>query len=109
MQGRLGKIALRHWLQRHCPEAQAFAKKKGFSVPVGDWIRRRGAAVGELVAAAPGIVEVCRPEAVRELFKRPTRKTGIAAWSLLFYALWHAIHIEGREPVNDTFEFLATN
>ena len=32
---------------------------------------------------------------------------GFAAWHLLFYALWHRRHVEGRRPEGDVFEALA--
>ena len=102
----LGKVVLRHWLDRHCPAAKAFARKRGFSVPVADWIRPRGADIGRLVAASPAIAEVCRPEAVRSLFRSGSRQAGLAAWSLLFYAIWHAIHVEARPVHGDAFAFL---
>jgi asparagine synthase (glutamine-hydrolysing) len=31
----------------------------------------------------------------------------MAAWMLLFYALWHRIHVEGCLPEGDVFEVLA--
>jgi asparagine synthase (glutamine-hydrolysing) len=31
----------------------------------------------------------------------------MAAWVLLFYALWHRSHIERRRPEGDVFEVLA--
>src|SRR6185437_5865463 len=44
----LGKWLLRRWLAEHVPAAEPFARKRGFSVPVGKWIARRGAQLGEL-------------------------------------------------------------
>ena len=32
---------------------------------------------------------------------------GFVAWHLLFYALWHRRHIEGRPAEGDVFEALA--
>ena len=46
----LGKWILRKWLEGAAPAAQAFAKKKGFTVPVGEWIAAEGARIGPLVA-----------------------------------------------------------
>jgi asparagine synthase (glutamine-hydrolysing) len=38
VRGRHGKWILRKWLERHCPAAEPGARKKGFTVPVADWI-----------------------------------------------------------------------
>jgi len=104
----LGKWVLRRWLQNRLSVADALARKKGFTVPVGEWIQRRGATIGPLVARQPGIREICRPEMVERLFTHANGKhAGFAAWTLLFYALWHRRHIEGRRPDGDVMATLA--
>ena len=35
-------------------------------------------------------------------------QSGFAAWSLLFYALWHREHIQRRAPERDVFQTLST-
>ncbi|MGH7033349.1 MAG: asparagine synthase (glutamine-hydrolyzing), partial [Stellaceae bacterium] len=39
----LGKYLLRRWLGRHVRAVEPMARKRGFTVPVGEWIARRGA------------------------------------------------------------------
>ncbi len=104
---RHGKWLLRQWLAKHRPEARPFSRKKGFTVPVGEWLHRRGAALGPLVAAEPGVAEICRPDAVKVLFRSADRHHGFAAWTLMFYALWHRRHMLGLAPEGDVFETLA--
>lgn len=104
---RTGKWLLREWIARHLPEAQPFSRKRGFTVPVGQWIARRGKLLGELVAAEPGIAQICRPDAVRSLFAAGSDQGGLASWVLLFYALWHRHHILGLDPAGDVLETLA--
>lgn len=104
----VGKYSLRKWLQRHLPAARPFAPKQGFDVPVADWIAGRGAALGELVARAPIVAELARPELVRRLFARAGEKRmGAACWRLLFLALWHHRHGLGGAVDGDVFEILA--
>jgi asparagine synthase (glutamine-hydrolysing) len=103
-----GKWLLRRWLAEHVPTAEPFARKRGFTVPVGEWIARRGAQLGALVAAQPGVREICLPSAVEKLFREAHGKhEGFAAWTLLFYALWHRHHIQGLPPEPDVFAALA--
>lgn len=103
-----GKWLLRRWLEKNLPEADPFSPKRGFTVPVGEWIARRGAALGPLVAFQPGVAEVCRPGAVERLFRATGKREGFAAWTLLFYALWHRHHIErAGSAEGDIFEALA--
>jgi asparagine synthase (glutamine-hydrolysing) len=104
----LGKWALRRWLAAHLPAAQPLARKRGFTVPVTRWIARRAKAVGPLVAAAPAIAEICDPDAVKRAFATADqRRAGRAAWTLLFYALWHRRHIERVPLPPDTLAALA--
>lgn len=103
----LGKAVLRHWLSTAMPAARPFSKKRGFTVPVGEWIATQGARIGDLVAAQDSIQAVCKPDAVRDLFAVPIGRPGKAAWTLLFYALWHKIHIEGVAPDGDVFDVLS--
>ena len=104
----LGKWLLRRWLDRHLPEAQPFAPKRGFTVPVGEWIRRQGPRLAPLVAAQPGVAEIAEPDKVAALFRSPAPGgQSMASWVLLFYALWHRRHILGLPPDGDVFETLA--
>jgi asparagine synthase (glutamine-hydrolysing) len=96
VRGRMGKWLLRQWLAQHCPAAEPFAKKKGFTVPVAAWIAPRSADLGPRIAASPGIAAVCDVDAVRAVFS--DERHAPSRWPLLFYALWYAIHIEGAGP-----------
>jgi asparagine synthase (glutamine-hydrolysing) len=104
----LGKWILRRWLEKHCPAARPFARKQGFTVPIGAWIAGVGSRLGPLVAAQPGVAEIAEPTRVAALFRSAAgRHQDAAAWHLLFYALWHRTHILGLAPAGDVFETLA--
>jgi asparagine synthase (glutamine-hydrolysing) len=104
---RMGKWLLRQWLAEKLPVSRPFERKRGFTVPVGEWIQRRAAALGPLVAAQPAIREICVPGAVEKLFLAAGGKhEGFAAWTLLFYALWHRHHIQLLPGGPDVFTTL---
>ncbi|MDO9708201.1 asparagine synthase (glutamine-hydrolyzing) [Paracraurococcus lichenis] len=109
VQGHTGKWLLRQWLARHLPAAEPFKPKQGFTVPVGAWIEHVGDRLGPLVAAQPGVAEIARPDRVAALFRHAggEKHRGFAAWHLLFYALWHRRHVEGRRAEGDVFEVLS--
>jgi len=107
IQNGLGKNILREWLAEKVPAAQPFSKKRGFTVPVGEWIARHGVRLGKLVAAQESVRAFCKPGAVESLFRAAHKKrAGFAAWTLLFYALWHRHHIESHVLPPDVFEAL---
>jgi asparagine synthase (glutamine-hydrolysing) len=103
----MGKWLLRKWLADRLPIANPFGKKRGFTVPIGPWIEKKGNQLGPLVARQPGIAEACDPDAVIRLFSAHGKHAAFAAWSLLFYALWHQVHIAGRKPDGDALAVLA--
>jgi asparagine synthase (glutamine-hydrolysing) len=103
-----GKWLLRRWLSDRLPDLQPFARKRGFTVPVGTWLAQRGAEIGPLVARSPAVQEICRPDAVERLFAATLNKRTVrAAWNLLFYALWYRRHIERTLLPPDTIAALA--
>ncbi len=105
--GGRGKWLLRKWLARHLPAADPFAPKQGFTVPVGAWIAGQGARLGPLVAAQSGVAAIAEPDRVAALFRNAGgRREGRAAWTLLFYALWHRAHIEALPMDGDVWEAL---
>jgi asparagine synthase (glutamine-hydrolysing) len=102
-----GKYLLRQWLATAFPAAEPFRPKQGFTVPVGAWIANAADKLGPLVAAQAGVAEMARPEKVTALFRAAAgKREGFAAWHLLFYALWHRRHIEGRRADGDVFAYL---
>ncbi|MDA0220395.1 MAG: asparagine synthase (glutamine-hydrolyzing) [Proteobacteria bacterium] len=93
-----GKYLLRRWLHGAMPQADAFSAKRGFTVPVGAWIAARADTLGPLVAAQPAIARIARDGRVARLFAAAGgRREGFAAWTLLFYALWHRRHVDGLD------------
>ncbi len=101
-----GKYLLRRWLADHNTVAKPFARKLGFTVPVGEWIARDGNRLGELVSREPGVADLCRPEVVRQIFGSPDKAHRLLAWRLLFFALWHRRHMRGLAPDGDTLACL---
>ena len=109
---RKGKWLLRKWLEAELPASKPFSAKRGFTVPVGDWIGSECNRLGPLVAKQPGVEEICDTQAVETLFRAAGsgngKKAGHAAWVLLFYAVWHRCHIEGLRADGDVFEVLGS-
>jgi asparagine synthase (glutamine-hydrolysing) len=106
----LGKWLLRKWLDQNFPEAKAFSKKRGFSVPVVEWISAKASTLAPLVANQQGVAEACHGDKVKTLFaslgSTVDKKCGQAAWHLLYYALWHNHHICRFASGGDVFDSL---
>ena len=96
VRGKFGKYLLRKWLERHCPAADPWGRKKGFTVPVAAWIAPRAGDLGPRIAGVKGVAEACDLDAVRAAFA--DEKFAANRWPLLFFALWSLVHTEGAEP-----------
>ena len=104
----LGKWLLRRWLADRLPAIEPLAHRRRAALPVARWIAGRAAQIGPLVARSEAVRELCDPAGVERVFAAAAQKrAGRAASCLLFYALWHRRHIEGRDLPSDTMAALA--
>ena len=102
-----GKWLLRRWLEINLPIARPYDVKRGFTVPVGEWISIYAKQLAPLVASQPGIKEICRPGSVEFLFSGHGKQIEKAQWTILFYALWHQAHIMLRPSEGNIFDALS--
>ena len=109
VRGGLGKWLLRKWLDRELPESAAFERKKGFTVPIGEWINSLAKTIAPLVERQQGIQELCLPGKIPELFECNSPLARNASWILLFYSLWHNYHVLGRDIGENIGDALALN
>jgi asparagine synthase (glutamine-hydrolysing) len=96
VRGRFGKYLLRKWLERHCPAAEPWAKKRGFTVPVAAWIAPRAATLASTLASVESVRAAYEADAIRAVFTDETLAS--RRWPLLFLGLWGRIHVEGAAP-----------
>ncbi|MBI3432364.1 MAG: asparagine synthase (glutamine-hydrolyzing) [Hydrogenophilales bacterium] len=111
---RTGKRFLRLWGERYLPREHLWSRKKGFTVPVDDWLR--GERLQTLLKVLPdseGIRAWFDPAEVRKLLlaQQQGAKHSTALWTLLNFAVWHRIFIEtaGQKPADqaDPLAFIA--
>lgn len=101
----MGKLFLKKWAQQYLPSDHLFSPKKGFHVPVGEWIGE-GFLDGlrDKLTLNEGVTRWFRPDGIRRLIEQ-SRKSSISRrvlWSILQFALWHRMFIEGtgERPLN---------
>ena len=102
-----GKYLLRKWLYERDKLAKPFERKRGFTVPVQRWIFEEGDKIGKLVAEQECIKEIAFPSSVRSIFKKDSKKTGLAAWVLLFYSLWYKSHLIEKNNEGSIYDVLS--
>ncbi|MCP5405738.1 MAG: asparagine synthase (glutamine-hydrolyzing) [Pseudomonadaceae bacterium] len=90
----MGKWLLRQWLARQGHSDLAFGKKKGFSVPVGDYLALRRDEVAAIWAESPLLQELLKPKAADVLLGRLGHaKAANLAFSLTLLGLWERGHL----------------
>ena len=90
-----GKLMLRTWLKTHFPQSQPFAKKKGFNVPVNEWLKKKSHILAPLLARQDSLKQFMNPNELENFVTHMNGKTAYGVWEIFFYALWHKIHKHG--------------
>ncbi|MFN3700587.1 MAG: asparagine synthase (glutamine-hydrolyzing) [Alphaproteobacteria bacterium] len=83
-QGKHGKYLLKKWLSREFPDYPAFAKKQGFTVPVGAWIDNRRSEVLAMITGSALMRELLSREELSAVSSLPSKNL----WPLLYLAHW---------------------
>ncbi len=101
-----GKWLLRHWAEPQLPPGHLDRPKRGFHVPVGDWLTGDVAErVGRRLVDNRGIREWFRTEAIPDLVaaRRAGHGGGRELFGLMQFAIWHRLFIEepGIRPSPD--------
>jgi asparagine synthase (glutamine-hydrolysing) len=96
--GTMGKRLLRAWAARRIPKEHLYGKKRGFYVPVGDWLK--GDFLTKLegkLRASPVIRDWFHAEGVRKLFRAQecNRSAAREIMMLSQFAVWHRLFVEG--------------
>jgi asparagine synthase (glutamine-hydrolysing) len=98
-----GKWLLKRWAAPRLPPGHLDRPKRGFHVPVGDWLRGEVAAqVGRRLARNRGIRDWFRVEAIPALVAARQKGQGGSRelFGLMQFAIWHRLFIEqpGLKP-----------
>ncbi|MCA8886466.1 MAG: asparagine synthase (glutamine-hydrolyzing), partial [Hyphomonadaceae bacterium] len=94
--GKFGKYILRAWLEKNCPAAEPWAKKKGFTVPVANWIAPRAADLAKTLPNVEAVRAAASADTIRAIFTDEAHAA--LRYPMLFLGLWGRIHTEGMSP-----------
>jgi asparagine synthase (glutamine-hydrolysing) len=101
-----GKWLLKEWAGPRLPQGHLQKPKRGFHVPVGDWLQGELLdRLGARLLRNHGIREWFRPKAIPDLVaaRRAGRGVSRQLWGLMQFAIWHRLFIEqsGLQPAPD--------
>jgi len=94
-----GKVFIRRWAESLLPHDTIWRKKRGFHVPIGDWMR--GEILNRMEQVLPkhsAINTWFDPTAVTQLIKqqRQGNSSSRRLMTLLQFAIWHQIFIQNK-------------
>lgn len=103
VRGRQGKWLLKRWAAPRLPAGHLGRPKRGFHVPVGDWLTGDLAArLGEALVRNRGIRDWFRVESIPDLVhaRQAGRGGSRELFGLMQFAIWHRLFIEqpGLKP-----------
>ena len=92
-----GKVFLRKWAEHYIPRTHLWKRKRGFHVPVGEWLKGdllNG--IEERMLQNSAIREWFNPSGVKGLLlaQREGAKASREIWSLMHFAIWHNLYVE---------------
>jgi asparagine synthase (glutamine-hydrolysing) len=112
--GDQGKLFLRRWAEQYLPKEHIYRRKKGFHVPIGEWLR--GDFLDRLavkLAANVAVREWFDPDGVRALMLRQRTHHDVSreVWCLMQFAIWHHLFVERPgvrpEPEEDPLAWIS--
>jgi len=98
IEGHSGKAFLRRWAARHLPDEGLWRRKRGFHVPVGQWLGPDMLArLRRVLPDHPALAGWLNPAGVRELIDNQAarRRNARPIWTLLQFAVWHRVFVDG--------------
>ncbi len=100
IRGKMGKWILREWLSKNVASYDAFAHKKGFTVPIQAWLDKRRPWMMRYLTEHILIQKISHVKKLKKMLDEPlTKHTAKAGWSLLYLALWYDIHVNSKHKV----------
>lgn len=113
--GKQGKVFLKRWASGFVPGDHLWQKKRGFKVPVSEWLRgdylQR---IAVCLQNSPAIGEWFNPASVAKLVERQQQKGDVTKniFALLQFAIWHKLFVEGDgsapAPLIDPVDLLSS-
>ena len=97
LHGHQGKWFLKQWAEQHLPREHLYQPKRGFHVPVGEWLTGRFLQqLGQQLDRDRAIREWFNPKGVQHLIREQERRGSATRelFGLMQFAIWHRLFID---------------
>ena len=97
IRGKRGKWLLKSWLEKRHPELSVWAPKRGFTVPIHEWMDRQREHLAPYLSKHPALESLILPEKLENWLEKPlSAKSAKLLFNFLCLAVWYDIHIDGK-------------
>lgn len=94
IRGKSGKWLLKRWLDQRHPEMRVWSPKRGFTVPIHEWMEKKRGKIAEYLISHPAIEPLTEPKKMQQWLEKPLEAKGAKLlFNLLCLALWYDVHI----------------
>ena len=102
---------IRDFLKKKISYYNSFEKKKGFTVPIYDWIPNKINDLENLLPKQEFLKNYINEEEQRLIFKSVKRNKKFAKplWHILFFTAWYLINIKGIKAKGNFFDIISMN
>jgi asparagine synthase (glutamine-hydrolysing) len=93
-----GKLFLKRWASKYIPEEHLQTPKKGFHVPIGEWVSEPFLReLGQILPNLDAIEQWFVPSGISRLISscRSSPSLNRMLWAIMQFAVWYRLFIEG--------------
>ena len=103
-----GKFYIRKFLKKNLKNYDSFSPKKGFTIPISEWIPKKIDLIKENLLKLDFLLLFFTEKEINFLCDKvkKNKKMAKSIWHIIFFSSWYLIHIEGLKDRGNYFDVL---
>ena len=103
-----GKFYIRKFLKKNLKNYDSFSPKKGFTIPISEWIPKKIDLIKENLLKLDFLLLFFTEKEINFLCDKvkKNKKMAKSIWHIIFFSSWYLIHVEGLKDRGNYFEVL---
>lgn len=101
-----GKFYVREFLKKNLKKYDSFSPKKGFTIPINEWIPKKIDLIKENLLKLDFLFQFITQKEIIFLCDKVknNKKISKSIWHIIFFSSWYLIHIEGIKERGNYFD-----
>ena len=103
-----GKFYIRKFLKKNLKNYDSFSPKKGFTIPISEWIPKKIDLIKENLLKLDFLLLFFTEKEINFLCDKvkKNKKMAKSIWHIIFFSSWYLIHVEGLKDRGNYFDVL---